>query len=514
VSGEYRGLALLCALVSAAGCLCGFPTARECAVELDDCPEGSYCDADRGYCVALADGQTPPSADAGSDAGVIELDAAGRDLVVGDLARLDVGGVDNAAADSAPSDLLVADVSGLELALLDSAATDSSPSESGALDAADADAAAPDSAGVDAALLDTSLPDALMADTLAPDALIPDALIPDTLTPDVNQPDTSLPDTSQPDACAPPSGPAWWDVDYGYRFPLDVEAAPSAYTIEVSLSGADAAALYDRSQVGGDDLRLVWHSGGATELDRELIAYSAGSVIIRFKIQGPGGFGGGASTYYIYVGNPSPGAPPADLHNVYLFFDDFDSTAVGQTPSGWRLDPAGSWSVVDDGGGDHVLRALGSGRLIAEIQGNSAEDIGIGASLRFDAQNGANNNGVYFRATQTQPTSSLYLWYAQLREANDQAQIGEYNIDKANSWSVGYTVNTATWYDIEARVVGSSMNMYVNGTSQVSQTIGESGAEIGLFAYDAEVVYDDVFVRLLASPEPAVSLGAEERPCS
>jgi hypothetical protein len=133
--------------------------------------------------------------------------------------------------------------------------------------------------------------------------------------------------------------------------------------------------------------------------------------------------------------------------------------------------------------------------------------------MRLDAQNGSNNNGVYFRATQTQPLDELYLWFAQLREADDLVQIGEYNIDKAGSWSAGYTVSTGTWYDIEAHVVGTSMELRVDGSSRISNTVDESGTEIGLFAYNPELVYDDVFVRLLSAPEPAVALGAEEIPC-
>jgi hypothetical protein len=337
--------------------------------------------------------------------------------------------------------------------------------------------------------------------------------VPDTTQPDTTQPDTTQPDTTQPDACTL-ADPPWWNGSYASRFPLNVGAAPADYTIEIALSGADASSVYSAAALAsGDDLRIVHHDGSPAEIDREILQFTSGSVVVRFMIQEPGGWGGGSGTYYLYVGNSSPAAPLADLHNVYIFFDDFQSTTPGQAPSGWRLDPAGDWDVVDEGG-DHVLQCIGSGRHIAEIVGFTEEDIGIGVSMRLDAANGSNNNGIFFRGTQSNPTSSLYLWYAQLREANDQAQIGEYNVDKAQSWSTTLTVSTGNWYDIEARVVGSSMDMWVDGVSRVSNPIGESGPQSGLFAYNPELVYDDVKVRLLSDPEPGVTLGAIEQPCS
>ena len=80
----------------------------------------------------------------------------------------------------------------------------------------------------------------------------------------------------------------------------------------------------------GDDLRVVWETGSTlVELDRVAeTPFNSDSTEVWFKTQAPIPGNGRDSNYYIYYGNPSAGAPPADPVNVYALWDDFDGDAL------------------------------------------------------------------------------------------------------------------------------------------------------------------------------------------
>jgi len=555
VSRPWRSAVLRLAVVgllcTPLRCVCGFPAAAQCESD-SDCSEGAFCDIDRGYCVTLPESGQSPNADATSDAFVIDVDAAvsdgaGRDSASADLASADSASVDAALPDagdddaaipdSALPDLAGFDVFGVDLLLPDTALPDTS-----APDSLVADAAIPDTTGVDAAGIDSATPDSAQPDTLIPDSaqpdtlltdsagldtilpdsaepdtLLPDGSLPDNNLPDGNLPDTNLLDTSLPDGCTPPAGPTWWDLAYASRFPLNVAAAPAGYTVELRLADAVAAAVVGSSAASGADLRIVHHDGSPAEIDRDLITFTASLVIIRFKIQEGGGFGGGNQTYYLYIGNSSPAAAPANLHNVYLFFDDFEGFTAGDDGSGiYAQSPSTAWRIFDDGG-NLVLRAYDGGRMLLNIVGHDRQGAAMEARMKYAAFLGTDFAGFMFwgevldRDTATSSMGSIH-------RTNGAAGISSWSgggySGMLESWS-SCTPSTGVWYDIATRfVVPPSANFLLDGVEQGSVTSQPTtGQMIGFGCYNTDVYFDDLKVRMAQDPEPGVGLEAEEIPC-
>jgi len=549
-------LSLLGPLVSA----CPYPTAVPCVPGEDDCPDDAFCHPEREICMLIPDGGLPPSADAAADAGVIELDAtgldvSGRDLVQGDTAGRDIGladltsvelvgadtigtdatgrdllasfdgdvldaprpdqtGADQGAADSAVPDVSGLDTQPADAALPDTSASDTSASDTSAPDTSGLDTSAPDTSAPDTSAPDTSALDTSAPDTSALDTSAPDTSVPDTSAPDTSAPDTSAPDISQADACAPPAGPPWWNLGYAYRFPLDVAAAPADYTITISLSGADAAAVYNSSLASGDDLRLVQHSFGATQIDREVLQLSAASVVIRFKIQEVGGYPGGPGTYFLYAGNATPAAPMQNLRGVYLFFEDFEGFAVGADGSPtFTPRPADAWRVVDDSG-NKVYHLNGLTRPSAEIVGQIPADAAIEASVKYVANISHDYAGFAYRAS-ILDTTTLNCYAAALRGLSDEAGIASFAsggfawLDvSSNPWSLD------TWYAIEAVFYGGHSHFVFNGIQRGSiETTSTASQLLALLGHNVSVYFDDVKLRLAQSAEPAVALGAGQQPC-
>jgi hypothetical protein len=117
----------------------------------------------------------------------------------------------------------------------------------------------------------------------------------------------------------------WWDSNYTYRRQLTIGSAVSGYSIKLSITGATASDIYGKSLSSGNDFRVVWWDGsGWNDLDRYLESFSSSDITVWFRIQEAGGWGGGASNYYLYYDNSSPAAVKNDKSNIYDLWDDFD----------------------------------------------------------------------------------------------------------------------------------------------------------------------------------------------
>jgi len=462
-----------------------------CAEE-SDCADGYSCAG--GRCVA-----------AGQDAGL-----AGADVL-----SLDSPGVDALGQDSATSDVLRPDVSALDTLLADGAAPDTWLPDAAAADAPLADTSTRDTLLPDGVQPDTELPDSNLPDSNLPDTNLPDTNLPDVNLPDTNLPDSNLPDASLPDGCTPPTGPTWWDIAYASRFPLDVGAAPAGYTVELRLADAAAAAMVGRSVAGGDDLRIVHHDGSPAEIDRDLIVFTASLVIIRFKIQEGGGFGGGNQTYYLYIGNSSPAAAPTNLHNVYLFFDDFEGFTAGDDGSPtYAQSPSTAWRIYDDGG-NQVMRASDGGRMMLNLAGYDRSDGAIDVRMKYETLGGTDFVAIVFwgeNMDRDWATATAGSIHANTSETGisywTDAVWNGFQDSSPFSFSIG------PWYETSARFVGTGCSF-----SQDWVEVGSigwqptSGQLLGLGAFDIEVYFDDLKLRMAREPEPAVALEAEEEPC-
>ncbi len=132
----------------------------------------------------------------------------------------------------------------------------------------------------------------------------------------------------------------WWNTGWGYRSRLTTTNNSSTETLPVRYSASltlDTAARIGAGQMSDTcgDVRIVSFSGIAnTELDRIVQDCNTDHTRVWFALQRPIGPSGLDDNYYLYYGNPSAGAPPANGMNVFLFFEDWEQTATHWTNAG------------------------------------------------------------------------------------------------------------------------------------------------------------------------------------
>jgi hypothetical protein len=251
----------------------------------------------------------------------------------------------------------------------------------------------------------------------------------------------------------------------------------------------------------GPDVRVVVHDGTTTrEIDRLLE-----SPALTFKVPGAG-------SVWLYAG-PGAGTAPTNLGNIYLFAESFDAIASGNGDGPFIPQPPNEWSIKDDGG-NHVLHAAGISRHAAAIRGVMPTDAEITARLRIGAGGGQNHVGIAARGN-SMATDTMDGFVGQLQLDVSRWRIAEYidggspPVDLAG---INRAVSRGTWYTLRMRVVGDAITFFVDDqmiTSAVKS--GSDGTFIGLFAHNCDVDFDDVRVRMAASPEPTATLGAQQR---
>jgi hypothetical protein len=299
------------------------------------------------------------------------------------------------------------------------------------------------------------------------------------------------------DACA--AAPPWWDPAYAHRFPIDVGGAPAGYTVQVDAAVALALAL-----PGGNDLRFVVHDATAEEHDRELAA-----PLVEVRVPGRG-------TPWLYVGNAEAAAPREDPEGVFLFAESFDGVAVGDNLSA-RFEPLPSseWQVADDGG-NRVYRAAGGGRHPAAIRGLMLDDGEIRARVRFRSGGTQNHNGLAARGNSMVP-ATMDGFVGQLMRDVQRTRIAEYSNGVSPPVELSGAERAVTqgiWYALRLRFVGDDLELFVDDVRVATATRpGADGLQVGLFAHNCDVDYDDVRVRLAMEPEPIAMLGASEDRC-
>src|SRR5438552_13221548 len=141
------------------------------------------------------------------------------------------------------------------------------------------------------------------------------------------------PSVPEADAAAPAG--QWWSMSYPFREKITVTAGTAApasgYSVAVTLGHATLVTA-GKSLPSGDDLRVVYWNGSTwVELDRlldEASSWNNASTKVWFKTQAAIGASASDDNYYLYYGNASAGAPPANGMNVYLFYDDFSGTSI------------------------------------------------------------------------------------------------------------------------------------------------------------------------------------------
>jgi len=322
----------------------------------------------------------------------------------------------------------------------------------------------------------------------------------------------------------------WWSTSYDHRRALTVtESAagslPQGYTVAAVL---DTQALISAGKMlpSGDDLRVVRQG---VELDRRIVGLGSASTEVWFKTQAA--FDTSDTTYELYYGNPQAGAPPAHWSDsmgagaiaskVYLAADSFEDDVVGAAPGGW--DGSSKYAVALDGA-NKVLRVKGTSPNADYLfAGDYAwTDVVVQARLRVIDTSG-DHYGLFTRAESA--TNFDALWFG--LQSNNQLVL--YTVTLSSSSATGLTGSVkgswiltppagTSWHTIETRLLGQSAAVVFDGVTKTTYSIAKNQMTHGRIGFCAgypasEAYWDDVLVRLYVSPEPAVSVAAEQSAC-
>lgn len=333
--------------------------------------------------------------------------------------------------------------------------------------------------------------------------------------------------------------PAWWNSAWPARKAITVSAGnvavPTGYSVSLAF---DHAGLVNagKSLASGNDVRvLYWNGTNWVELDRVLdsaSSWNTASTRIWFKTQAAIGANGSDAGYYLYYGNSSAGAPPANASNVFLLFDDFEASSVGSVPSGWSVFN-GTWSVQADptDTSKKVLRAESSNVYIYRTNPLGAFDTELQVRVRITG--GGIDTAPAHRYSTTldgtgQPpsyraprysTSPSYIWKRPgncgLASASFAQPADVWYVRRIRATDSGSSVildarsvdeaNPGTFVQLNATDTGGS------GASGCGYAALTGNQRIGLYALNASAsafaYFDNVRVRLYVSPEPTTALG-------
>src|SRR5881394_844292 len=166
------------------------------------------------------------------------------------------------------------------------------------------------------------------------------------------------------------------------------------------ITGFNTAALVTAGKMRADcnDLRIERFAANTwTQLDRQVINCNTASSTIWFKLQADIAANGADASYSLFYGNPNAPAPPANLNNVYLAYDNIDADTLAQPPAGWTVQGGGPWNVVADVGTNRILResnAVGANRNVIYFTSVANErDVRVQADVRMTTVAGLESTG-------------------------------------------------------------------------------------------------------------------------
>jgi outer membrane protein assembly factor BamB len=301
------------------------------------------------------------------------------------------------------------------------------------------------------------------------------------------------------------------------------------------MTGFNTAALITTGKMRSDchDLRIARFAANTwTQLDRQVINCNTASTTIWFKLQADIVANGTDATYSMFYGNANAPAPPANLNNVYLAYDNFDADTLNQPPAGWTVQANGPWNVVADVGTNRILRE--SNTTVTErnvIKFNSVtneRDVFVQADVRMTSAAGLESTGCPIgRVSGVNPTGSDLTAYRSCLQFITVGANPDQRVSQLAYWNAGtfnslqepaYAWNDSTFYTVGGAFFGSpaTLRTFVNGVLQVPSIAGDANVatagSVGLFVYNGNRVnydFDNFLARRYTEPEPATAVGAE-----
>jgi outer membrane protein assembly factor BamB len=305
----------------------------------------------------------------------------------------------------------------------------------------------------------------------------------------------------------------------------------NGYSAQVN--GLNTAALVTAGKMRADcnDLRIARFAANTwTQLDRQVINCNAASTTIWFKLQADIAANGNDASYSMFYGNANAPAPPANLNNVYLAYDNFDADTLNQPPAGWTVQGGGPWNVVAGVGTNRILResnAAGANRNIIHSTSVSNErDVWVQADVRMTTAAGLESTGCPLgrvggttAANMTAYRSCLQYITVGANPNQRVSQLAYWNAGAFNSLQQPlYPWVNGTFYVVGGAFFGSpaTLRTFVNGVLLAPSIVGNNNVatagSVGLFVYDGDPVnydFDNFLARRYTEPEPTTAVAAE-----
>jgi LPXTG-site transpeptidase (sortase) family protein len=318
----------------------------------------------------------------------------------------------------------------------------------------------------------------------------------------------------------------WWSPSWQFARVITVSTFANSpidgyagYTARLVLNTTDGTRFLSNC----DDLRIVYWNGATNiPLDRVVSNCGTPATDVWFRLQANIAPSSSDSSYVLYYGNPSAGGAPADPRQVYLWWDDFNrpDTVDITTELAYSKTGGGAWSIVSG-----QLRNVGAAgdpnKLLIDALGATVADVIMQTRISVTSWVGNTDlgrmglsccmvsNGEGYAGLFHDDSISLDL-------LNDLRSWGTYG---TYSWSVG------SWYNMAFRVIRPANRLgqikvwpaggpepgswtvdgnFGGGAARTNGYVGLGGsrqADITLF--------DDLFIRKIVDPEPALGLSIE-----
>lgn len=299
------------------------------------------------------------------------------------------------------------------------------------------------------------------------------------------------------------------------------------------ITGFNTATLVTNGKMRADcnDLRIARFAANTwTQLDRQVINCNTANTTIWFKLQADIAANGSDATYSLFYGNANAAAPPANLNNVFLAYDNFDADTLNQPPAGWTVQANGPWNVVADVGANRILRESNNAATVRNIIKFNAvtneRDVFVQADVRMTSAAGLESTGCPIGRVGGAAAADLTAYRSCLQfitvGANpDQrvSQLAYWNAGTFNSLQEPlFAWNNGTFYTVGGAFFGSpaTLRTYVNGVLQAPSIVGDgnvtTAGSVGLFVYDGDQVnydFDNFLARRYTEPEPTAVVAAE-----
>jgi len=316
-----------------------------------------------------------------------------------------------------------------------------------------------------------------------------------------------------------PGVAGWWNSSWLYRTPITIAEVSGNNLTDYQIGLiVNTASLITAGKMRSDcgDLRFA---DDGTQLNFYLeIGCNTPSTLIWVKV--PSIPASSMVTIYMYYGNASA-TSASNGNNTFEFFDDASTNKSASYSFVDVFNPGETGNLAYDGTNRYytVTHAATDEEFLRINSLGTRTNLYLRGFFWIQTNGGSNNNQFGFIGRQT--TNNTYYRFRQLDDFNRI----EFSKEVSGAYTlIGQAAHSPalqTWYALEGSIFGYSGTTRIynlSGTLLAATTATDSGSSIasGNFgvqtAYDAGTVirFRNVIVRKYTSPEPMVTLGAEQ----